>query len=392
MTDILVKIFVKDWENVEDHKVRERYGVLAGIVGIVSNAVLFIIKLLVGLAVNSISVMADGFNNLSDAISSVISLLGAKMSSKPADKEHPFGHGRVEYVVTLVVAFLVLQVGFSLFKSSVGKIRSSEELNFSFISMGILLVSAAVKLWQSMFNRKLGKRIQSKVLKATSADSLSDVIATFATIISLAVYGIWGYNIDGISGILVSLFVLWSGIDIIKDTIGPLIGEPIDKKVFAEITGFVESFDGVIGTHDLIVHNYGQGRNMASIHVEISDKLELVEAHELVDGIEREALRQRNLLLVVHMDPIETENETVLYFKGVLEEVLNKIDNRITYHDFRMVDGQESVSLIFEVVVPYEYEKEQQEALESGIRKGMEEREPRCRCIMTIEKSYCAEH
>lgn len=392
MMDLLVKLFVKNWENVEEHKVRERYGVFAGIVGISSNGALFAAKLLVGISVNSISVMADGFNNLSDAISSIISLFGAKMSGKPADKEHPFGHGRIEYVVALVVAFLVLQVGFSLFKTSIGKIRNPEELNFSFISMGILIISAAVKLWQSMFNKKLGKRIQSNVLKATSADSLSDVAATSATIISLAVYGIWGYNIDGIIGILVSLFVLWSGIGIIKDTVGPLIGEPIDKKVFAEITEFVESFEGVIGTHDLIVHNYGPARNMASIHVELSNKLKLEEAHELVDGIEREALRQRNLLLVVHMDPIETENEAVLYFREILEEVLHSIDERISYHDFRMAEGQKSINLIFEVVVPYEYEKEQQEALETGIVKGIADRDPRCQCIMTIEKSYCAEH
>ena len=249
MTDFLVRRFVKDYETISDSKVRTSYGVLASLVGIVCNVILFGAKLGTGLVINSISVMADAFNNLSDAASSIIGFVGVKMAGKPADEDHPFGHGRIEYISAFIVAFLVIQVGFSLFKTSVGKIRNPEEMTFHLLSVAILILSIGVKLWLGLFNRKLGKRIQSSVMMATAADSLGDVATTSATILSLVVFGVFGWNIDGIVGLIVSVVVMIAGVNIAKDTLAPLIGQAIDPKVYREITDFVEKYEGIVGSH-----------------------------------------------------------------------------------------------------------------------------------------------
>lgn len=390
MTDFLVRIFIKDWENTSDETVRSNYGTLGGLVGIGCNVLLCLAKVVTGLLINSISVMADGFNNLSDAVSSLISVVGAKLAGKPADQEHPFGHGRIEYIVALIVAFLVMQVGFSLLKSSISKIIHPEELKFSMISVGILLGSVAVKLWLAYFNSKLGKKINSAVMRATAIDSLSDVGATGATIFSLLVYGFLHYNIDGIVGLIVSGLVLLAGIRIIKDTLNPLIGESIDPEVYQQVTEFVEKFPKITGSHDLIIHNYGPTRKMASIHVEVSDQMDITEAHELIDQIEREALRQMKLLLVVHTDPVETDDIRVTEHKEMLEQILKEIDDRITYHDFRMVDGDHVVNLIFDIVIPYDYDKHEQGALKDLISEAVSKIDKQYYCIITLDKSYCA--
>jgi len=388
MINFLVKRYIKDYENITDQQVRTAYGILASIIGISSNILLFILKLIIGIFSHSISVMGDAFNNLTDAASSVISLIGARMAGQPADKEHPFGHGRIEYISALIIAFLVIQVGFTLFKSSITKIRTPQIMEFSRASVFLLMVSIGVKIWMALLNKKLGETINSSVLKATSADSLGDVAITSATIFSLLIYAVFGYNVDGIIGLLVSLAVMWGGINIIKDTLGPLIGEPIDPKIYQKITEFVESFPQVIGSHDLIVHDYGPARNMASIHVEVPNELDIEDAHEAIDHIEREALRQMNLMLVIHMDPIETNNEKIQFFKPILAEILLEIDSRITYHDFRLVNGKEAVNLIFDVEIPHEYEKVQQEVLKETIIKMMAKKDERCHCIITMEKSF----
>lgn len=264
MTEFLVKRFVKNYQDTEDLQVRTAYGVLSSFVGICCNVLLFIAKVAIGMVMNSISVTADAFNNLSDAASSVISFVGVKMADKPADEEHPFGHGRMEYVAALIVSFLVIEVGFTFFKSSIGKLRTPETMNFDLIPFLILLLSVAVKLWMGMFNRKLGKRIDSKVLLATSTDSLGDVVTTSVTIMSILVYRFLGWNIDAVMGILVSLVVMWAGIGIARDTLEPLIGQAGDPKLAARIRKEVESYDGIVGTHDMILHSYGPGRTMVS--------------------------------------------------------------------------------------------------------------------------------
>ena len=391
MTDFLVKHFVKNHEQVEEDEVRTEYGTLASGVGIFCNLLLFAAKLMIGILVNSISVMADAFNNLSDAASSIIGFIGVKMAEKPADDDHPFGHGRIEYISAFIVAFLVIQVGFSLFKSSVGKIIHPEDMTFRWISIVILLLSVGVKLWLSMFNKKLGKRINSKVMMATSADAMGDVAATSATIFSIAVYGMAGLNVDGIVGIIVSVVVMVAGVNIAKDTLAPLIGEGIDPEFYEEISNFVESFDGIVGTHDLIVHNYGPTRSMASIHAEVPNDCDVEFSHEIIDRIEREALRRFRLLLVIHMDPVETHDGRIREFRDMLGEVLTELDSRLSFHDFRMVDGVEHINLIFDLVVPREYKAAVQDNLKARISAAVRKRDPRCACVITVENSYLAE-
>ena len=391
MTEFLVRTFVKDYKKTEDTQVRTRYGLMASIVGICCNVLLFSAKLLVGMLVNSISVTADAFNNLSDAASSVIGFIGVKMAGKPADEDHPFGHGRMEYIAAFIVAFLVIQVGFSFLKTSIGKIIHPEEMTFKAVSVAILLLSVCVKLWMAFFNNTLGKRIQSAVMKATAADSLGDVVTTSATILSILVYGIWGLNIDGIIGIAVSVIVMWAGVKIAKDTLAPLIGEPIDPKLYVEITEFVESYDGIIGSHDLIVHNYGPSRSMASIHAEVPNDVDIEVSHEIIDTIEREAVRKFGIFLVIHMDPVETKDSRVMEFGNMLNQVLQEIDTRISFHDFRMVEGKNKINLIFDLVVPREYNRKKKDWLKEEVTKKVTEIDKRCCLIITAESGFGVE-
>lgn len=391
MTDFLIKRCIKDWKRVDDAQVRTAYGSLSSIVGIICNVILFGAKFLIGFLAGSISVMADAFNNLSDAASSIVGLVGVKMAEKPADKDHPFGHGRIEYISAFIVAFIVIQVGFSLFKTSLGKIFHPDDMAFNWISIVILLMSIGVKLWLALFNRKLGKRINSKVLLATSTDALGDVIATSSTILSMVVYGILAVNIDGIVGIAVSVVVMFAGVNIAKDTLAPLIGEAIDPKLYQEITNFVESFDGIEGTHDLIIHNYGPSRSMASIHAEVPNDVDIEVSHEIIDQIEREAGRRFGMLLVIHMDPIETHDQRVRQFHQMVQSVLEELDSRLKFHDFRVVYGKEHVNLIFDLVVPREYNFAVQETLKTKISAMVREKDPRCQCVITAENSFVAE-
>ena len=391
MTEFLVKRFVKDYQQTEAVQVRTAYGTLSSMVGIFCNVLLFGAKLLIGLLINSISVMADAFNNLSDAASSIIGFIGVKMAEKPADDDHPFGHGRIEYIAAFIVAFIVIQVGFSLFKTSLNKILNPESMSFKWISIVILSLSVAVKLWLSLFNRTLGKRINSKVMLATAADAMGDVVTTSATMLSIAVFGIFGVNIDGIVGIAVSVVVMIAGVNIAKDTLAPLIGEAIDPQLYEQISNFVESFEGILGTHDLIVHNYGPSKSMASIHAEVPNDVNVERSHEVIDQIEHEAARRFGLLLVIHMDPVETHDGRIREFRDMLGEVLTELDSRLSFHDFRMVDGVEHINLIFDLVVPREYKAAVQANLKARISAAVRKRDPRCACVITVENSYLAE-
>ena len=391
MTDFLVKRFVKDYKEIDKMSVRTSYGVLASIVGIFCNVFLFVAKFFVGSLMRSVSVMADGFNNLSDAGSSIISFVGVKMASKPADEEHPFGHGRMEYIAALVVSFLVIDVGLSFFKDSIGRIQSPLELQFHPIAMGILCLSVGVKFWLGLFNKKLGKKIDSKVMLAAGADAMGDMVATTVTIISAFVYHFFEINIDGFVGIGVSLVVMWAGIGIARDTLEPLLGEAVPKEIYEKITTFVESYEGVCGTHDLIVHNYGPGRSMASLHAEVPNDVDIEVSHEIIDKIERDALKAIGIFLVIHMDPIEMKKEDTLRARHQLEEMLKALDPRVTIHDFRMVDGEEQKNLIFDMVVPIQYDKEKRKLLCQEARKRMSDIDARYQCVIVVESSYVAE-
>ena len=390
MTEFLVRHFVKDYKEVEKVSVRTAYGVLASIVGIFCNVFLFVVKLVIGIFLHSVSVTADAFNNLSDAGSSIISFAGVKMASKPADKDHPFGHGRMEYIAALIVSFLILEVGFTFLKDSFGKILHPEELNFQVVSVVILALSIGVKLWLGLFNRKLGQKINSKVMKAIFTDSMGDVITTGATIVSLVFFGITKINIDGFVGIGVALVVMWAGIGIARDTLEPLIGEAIDPEIYEEIKQFVEGYDGIEGTHDLIVHNYGPGRSMASIHAEVPNDVDVEQSHEIIDRIEREAAKKLGIFLVIHMDPVEMKDERVLEIKRKTEEILNELGDACSIHDFRVVYGQEQINPIFDMVIPIEYEEEKRKHLPLALTERLQKLDARYQCVITVDYNYVA--
>lgn len=388
MTKLLIRFFVKDYENSENPQVRTAYSLMASIVGICCNLLLFAAKLAVGLLAKSISITADAFNNLSDATSSIIGFAGMKMAEKPADKEHPFGHGRMEYITAFIVAFVVIQVGFSLFKSSAQKILHPEEMVFSVITVGILILSIGVKLWMALFNRSVGKRINSTVLMATAADSLGDVLATSATIVSMVVFGVWGINVDGLIGLVVSVLVMLAGLNIAKDTLAPLIGEPLDPDLCRRISEMVESYDGVVGSHDLIVHNYGPSKSMASIHAEVPNDADVEISHEVIDRIERDVFRELGIFLVIHMDPVEIRDEQVTALRQMVKAVAAELDERLSVHDFRVVKTSEHRNLIFDVVIPREYTAEMKEQLAGRIEEEVRLRDEKSVCNMTMEYSY----
>ena len=391
MTNLLVKLFVKNHENVENSKVRTSYGILASLVGIACNILLFGAKIIIGMLINSISIMADAFNNLSDAASSVISFIGVKLAGKPADKEHPFGHGRFEYIAALVVSFLVLSVGFSLLKNSFQKVLNPEELVFNPILVGILCLSVLIKIWLMLFNRKLGKRINSTVMLATSADSRNDVIVTSATIISAIVTGLTGANIDGYIGLVVSVFVMLAGFNIARDTLEPLLGQAVDREAYEKVTKMVQNYEGIIGTHDLIIHNYGPTQRMATIHAEVPNNINFEQAHETIDQIERDVLEQLDIFLVIHMDPIEVNDAMVLEKKEMVLNIIGSLEEKATIHDFRLVNGEHQINLIFDLVIPYSYSKEAEQKLLSSIVEKIRNEDTRYQCIITMENSFIAD-
>lgn len=391
MTNLLVKLFIKDYEQAEKTEVRTRYGVLASLVGVILNILLFLVKLFIGLAITSISVMADAFNNLSDAASSIIGLVGAKIAERPADKEHPFGHGRAEYISAFIIAFLILQVGFSCFKSAVTKVLHPEAILFKWVLVGILVLSVLVKLWLSIFNKKLGDKINSSVLKATAADAMGDVAITSATIASLFISKYTGLQVDGYMGIVVSVFVLLAGYNIAKETLEPLLGTPVEKEVYDSITYKIENYEGILGSHDLIVHNYGPNHVMATIHAEVPNNTDMEEAHEIIDQIERDVLRDMGIFLVIHMDPVEVNDVVVLETKRQVIALIEHLEPKGDIHDFRLVNGEHHVNLIFDLVVPYSYTKEKEEELQKRIKEEMKKIDKKYECIITIENSYISE-
>lgn len=390
MTEFLVHKFVKNYEETGDDQVRTSYGVLASIVGIFCNLLLFAVKVTIGFLMKSLAVTADAFNNLSDAASSVISFIGVKMAGKPADADHPFGHGRIEYIAALIVSFLVMEVGLSFLKNSIGKLMNPEEIIFELAPFLILVLSIGVKLWMGVFNRKLGKRIDSKVMLATAADSMGDVITTGATVLSILICTFTSINVDAVAGIVVSVIVMWAGFSIAKETLEPLIGQSVPKELYQQITEAVEAYDGILGTHDLIVHNYGPNHSMASIHAEVPNDVDIEVSHEIIDRIEREVSKKLKLFLVIHMDPVETRDQEVLEIKSKLERIVHVLDANLSFHDFRVVNGEHQVNLIFDLVVPREYSQADADKVLHQVMALMQEQDPRYQCVITLEHSFIA--
>ena len=388
MTEFLVNKFIKDSANIESTEVRTRYGMLASVVGIFCNVLLFSVKLAIGLILSSLAVTADAFNNLSDAASSIISFVGVKMAGKPADAEHPFGHGRIEYIAALIVSFLVIEVGFTFFKSSISKIMHPEEITFDPVPFIILILSILVKLWMAFFNNKLGKRIDSKVMLATAADSLGDVITTSATVISIAICHFTSINVDAIAGLIVSGIVIWSGVSIAKDTLEPLIGQRVPSELYQKITDMVESYEGIVGAHDLIVHNYGPNRSMATIHAEVPNDVSIEASHEIIDRIERDAKKELNILLVIHMDPVEMRDEEVLELRDKTSHIVHALDPELHFHDFRVLKENEQKNLIFDLVVPDSYTEKDANRVMHQLIALLHEMEKNVDCIITLDRSF----
>lgn len=352
MIEFLIRRFVPDWQQVQRTDVRERYGTLAAAVGILSNIFLCIIKGLIGLFSGSIAVTADAVNNLSDAGSSVITLLAFKIAGKPADEEHPYGHARMEYISGMAVSFIIILLGLELMGSSFEKILHPEEVGVSALTYLVLIVSIAVKLWQGMFNRNLGKRISSEALQATAADSLNDVFSTGAVLLSTLVYQFTAIPIDGWVGMLVAIFITISGVKLIMETGSPLLGQAPDPQMVRELEEKITAYDGVIGIHDLQVHNYGPGRVFATVHAEVPANRDILVSHDIIDNIEREVGHEMNLNLVIHMDPVVTDDERLNQLHAQVQQIVAGIDSNLSMHDFRAVFGPTHTNLVFDVVVP----------------------------------------
>ncbi len=383
----LVRLFIKDCDNVTDPAVRERYGILSGAVGIVLNLLLSAGKLFAGLMTGSISITADAFNNLSDAGSSVVTLVGFKLAGQKADDGHPFGHGRMEYLAGLLVSLMILLVGVELGRSSIGKILHPEAVDFSLVSTGILAASILVKLWMGQFNRGLGRKIGSAAMAATAADSLSDAVATAAVLAGTLVNRFAHVNIDGWVGLAVAVFILRSGWGAAKDTINPLLGESPDPELVKQLRELVLSHPQVVGMHDLIIHDYGPGRRLCSFHAEVPQDADILDAHDAIDHIEREIKEKFGIETTVHMDPIATADEKVNQLRRQVADLARVVEPEMTIHDFRVVRGPTHTNVIFDAVVPHKCRLTDEEVLQR-LRRAVSALDPAYQAVIQIDRAY----
>ena len=372
MTNILLRLFIKNCEDTQNPAVRSSIGKLAGLTGIVCNCLLTVLKLVIGLLVGSMAIIADGVNNLSDAASSLTTLLGFRMAQRPADKQHPYGHARYEYLSGLAVAALILLIGAELVKSSIAKIINPEPIDISAATIALLAASVAVKLWMSGFYKTLGKKINSTALYATSVDSRNDVISTCAVLLGCLVNYLFGLNIDGCVGLAVAIFILYSSVGIAKDTISPLLGQQADDELVDKITELVLSHEKVLGVHDLLVHDYGPGRCYASAHVELSADEDPMACHDIIDDIECDVLEKLNVDFVLHYDPVVQNDAEQNEMRRTVGEIIRELNPAFSIHDFRIVRGSAQSKLVFDLGVPYsmiEKKKEIKERIDAALNE-----------------------
>lgn len=386
MSRWLIRWFVRSPETPLEPDTRTAYGKLAGASGLVANILLFAAKVIAGLLTSSLSVIADAFNNLSDAGSSIVTLIGFRLSSAPPDKEHPFGHGRMEYLSTLLVAVLIILAGVELASASVEKILEPVVPTFSVVSVIILIVSVGVKLWMALFYRHIGRIIHSDTLKAAMTDSRNDVICTLIVLVGLIVGAVWNIAVDGYIGMAIALFVIWSGIDVLRQTVSLLIGQAPDPELVEGIKETVLSFDGVVGIHDMMIHNYGPGRCIVSLHAEVPCREDIMKSHETIDSIERLLMEKYRVMSCIHMDPIDTDDERIGDLRALSEAVLRDIDEHLQLHDFRVVFGEDRTNLIFDVAVPLGHE------MPDGVADEMQRRihllNEKLFTVITVEHSF----
>lgn len=388
MIKLLIKKFIPDSENVSDKEVRERYGILSGVLGVCCNVFLFALKLTIGLLMNSIAIISDAVNNLSDTASSVVTIVSSKMSNKQADREHPYGHGRIEYIASMLVAFIIVLVGVELLKSSADKIFHPEVLQFSVGLLIILSVSILVKVWMYSYNKFIGKRINSTVMETTAVDSLNDCVATTAVILSVIIGKFTAFPVDGIMGVFVSGLIIWSGISVAKEIMGRLIGEPPSEELVKNITDFVMKADGIVGVHDFMAHDYGPGATIASLHAEVPDDVNIVKIHETIDAVEKEVFENFGVLLVIHMDPISLNCEKTNLAREMVKEIVTTINPEFSIHDFRMVDGENNVNLIFDLVVPIEMKPDERKEVLRILSEKVKEKDRRYNIVVQIDNAY----
>ena len=387
MGDFLFRKFIKNYEQVADPAVRDAYGKLAGIVGILSNSLLCVMKMLIGFLSGSIAIVADAVNNLADASSSLITLVGFKLASMPEDDEHPYGHARMEYLAGMAVSVMIIIVGVELGKSSIEKILHPSPLEFSWTVVIVLLLAIAIKVWQSLFNISAGKKINSLALIATGTDSRNDVISTSVVLAGVLMGHFLNVQIDGYLGLAVALFILWSGISLVKETVSPLLGEAPDPDLVNNIEKQAMSFDGVLGIHDLVVHNYGPGKIFASVHIEVDSDVDVMLSHDLVDNIEKQISHDLHLLLTAHMDPVNTHDPNREPLSNIIKEAISEIPGVLSFHDLRIVPGSTHTNVIFDVVVSSEC-KESPEKIRQILQERISGYNPAFCSVVEIDNSY----
>ena len=388
MVKFLIRRFIPSSEDTENSAVRKKYGVLIGIVGIICNLILFIIKFFSGLVLNSVAVMSDAFNNFSDMGSSAISIFSAVLSSKAPDRDHPFGHGRIEYVSSLIISFIIFLVGFELFKSSLEKIFHPEEILLNIPVLALLTLSSLVKLWMYFANKYVGKKISSPAAVATATDCINDTISTLAVILATVIGIITGVPLDGYIGLFVSLLILKGGLKSASDTVGVLLGKAPDRELVKKLEEIITSYDGVFGIHDLIVHDYGPGRIFASVHAEVPESAPAMRSHEIIDKIETDVLENMGIELVIHMDPIATDNEETNKAKLLIISILKEIDPELSMHDLRITEGEERINLIFDVAIPVYAKVTDREKIVPRLQEEMKKQDSRYVCVVKTEMYY----
>ncbi|MEG2869653.1 MAG: cation diffusion facilitator family transporter [Terrisporobacter sp.] len=390
ISNFLVQSFVKDNENVKSNKVRNAYGTLGGVVGIIINSLLFLLKFLVGMMVGSIAITADAFNNLSDAASSVITIVGFKLSNKPPDAEHPFGHGRIEYISALIVAFMVMLVGIQFIKSSMQRILNPETITFELIPFILLLISIGFKFWLSLFNKFIGTKINSSALKAAATDALGDVFTSSTVVISFLLAKFTTLPIDGYIGVLVAFAILYAGFSLVRETLNPLLGEAPDPILVSDLQDMILSYEMISGVHDLIIHNYGPGRVIASVHAEIPADIDIMEIHNVIDKAEREVSKKLNLHLVIHMDPICVVTDEIKETRDYVENILKQHPCIKSLHDFRIVGEGTIKNLIFDIVVSSKDLKSElcEDNLINEIKESIKKVHSDYNCVITVDYDY----
>lgn len=387
MTNFILKTFMKDYSDNKDSATRKKAGFLSSTVGIVCNIILFVSKFIIGTIANSVAIISDAFNNLTDCLSCIITMFGYNLASKPADKEHPFGHGRMEYFTSLIIAVFIIIVGFEFFKTSLSRILNKENIDVTYFTIIVLVLSILLKFWMYLFNKKMATIFNNQAMMATSYDSLSDAMTTSITLIGSIISLFTSFPIDGVIGLIVSGLIIKTAISIIKDTLDELLGKPADKETTQQLLDIVMSHQGILGVHDLMIHNYGPNNMIASLHAEVDAKQNVLEAHDTIDNIEKEIFEKMKIMTTIHLDPIETDNIQLNQYKTIVSKVLNEIDPELSFHDFRMVVGQTHTNLIFDVIISDKY-RDRNQMLKEKIDEQLKLIDNKLETVITFDSQF----